>query len=86
MFNLYTTVNDPLICRVKRHADIDTVDVQKAAVNGEFARIRSLTVKEFNYLRMLEHGVDKYTPWIGDGILVRIDKIKAVTNESRPSN
>jgi len=78
MFKVFQTIKNPDVVRVIPDKERDTVEVLAFQAKGEFARITSLTAKEFQYLRMLEHNVDKFTPHNGNGVFVRIEKIKAV--------
>ena len=83
MFKVFQTIKDPDCVRVIPDKDREHVDVISHMVKGEFARVTSMTAKDFNYLRMLEHNVDKFTPHTGNGVFVRIEKILAA--RSQPS-
>ena len=43
---------------------------------GEFARVTIKTAKDWEFVRMLQHGEDYFAPDKGDGLLVRADLLK----------
>ena len=46
-------------------------------IPGEFARVSIKTVKDWHFIRLLQHGEDYFAPTHGDGLLVKANLLKA---------
>lgn len=44
---------------------------------GEFARVTIKTGKDWQFLRLLQHGEDYFAPASGDGLLVKAELLRA---------
>ncbi len=63
--------NPSVIERYKDPACIkDRVDVRVSGKKGKFYRVFPMSAREVEYVASMEHGVDKFAPESGNGILV----------------
>ncbi len=68
MFSIRTAEADPrVILRVTKSGKENFIERE---MDGVFHRIKPVDAKEHCALLMLEHGVDKFAPAVGNGILV----------------
>ena len=61
---------DPYVIRRKsKTGEAYDSDVVKAS--GTFSRVSVKTGEDWNFIRLLQHGIDYHAPYNGDGLLVK---------------
>lgn len=61
--------NPTVIVRVSKPGE--AYDSETRSEPGEFARVSVKTGEDWNFIRLLQHGVDYFAPASGDGLLVK---------------
>lgn len=69
-----TERNPSVIVRVSKQGEAYNSETKSHP--GEFARVTVKTGKDWQFLKMLQHGEDYFAPASGDGLLVKSDLLK----------
>lgn len=72
---------DPDVVVIRRKDNI--VDVSSKKLFGRYMRVKPTTGVDVLFLQMLQHGVDKFAPTTGDGIIVPAEVIDIALEDVR---
>lgn len=70
-----TESNPHVIVRTSKPSDA-TYQSESRAILGEFARVSIRSGEDWQFVRMLAHGVDYFAPSTGDGLLIKAHLLK----------
>lgn len=79
-FTAKTRVKNPDVIVEETDPRFGTPVYNARQVKGDFYRVIPSNEVEVAYMRNLQHRRDKYAPAKGNGILVRVEAIDAVSN------
>ena len=61
---------DPYVIRRKSNLG-ELYDSEVVKARGTFSRVKVTTGEDWNFIRLLQHGIDYHAPSNGDGLLVK---------------